>query len=170
MMRTTRILSTLALAVVLTVPAFAQEKAKGKKRRGRQPQAIGALNKSLQKANLTEEQQKKVKEIFAKYAAKLKEVNQERTQLIGAETLKKMNAARKKAQQDGKKGKALQEAALSAAGLTGEKLEKFNAIRKKNTSVTLELKKEIVALLTDEQKQSAAIKLPKARKKKKNNQ
>ncbi|MEO1996756.1 MAG: hypothetical protein ABGZ17_15940, partial [Planctomycetaceae bacterium] len=92
------------------------------------------------------------------------------TQLIGADTLKKMSAARKKAQQDGKKGKALQEAALSAAGLTAEKLEKFNAIRKKNSSVTLELKKEVVALLTDEQKQKAAIKLPKARKNKKKNE
>ena len=166
-MRTTHILSTLALAVILTVPSFAQEKGKGKKKRGRQPQAIGALNKSLQKAKLTEEQQKKAKEVFAKYAAKLKEVNQERTQLIGAETLKKMSAARKKAQQDGKKGKELQEAVMAAAGLTGEKLEKFNAIRKKNTTVTLELKKEIVALLTDEQKQTAGIKLPKSRKKKK---
>ena len=169
-MRTTHVLATLSLAVILTVPSFAQEKAKGKKKRGRQPQAIGALNKSLQKASLTEEQQTKIKAVFAKYAAKLKEVNQERTQLIGADTLKKMNAARKKAQQDGKKGKALQEAALSAAGLTGEKLEQFNAIRKKNSSVTLELKKEVVALLTDEQKQKAAIKLPKARKKKKKNE
>lgn len=114
-----RTILSLCLLLVFAVgaPLSAQEKAKGKKANP-EMQIINNMMKQLEKAELTDEQSTKIKEMMKKIAG---EIATKRTEAgITADKLKSRLDAMKSAKEAGKKGKDLQAAAEEAMGLTEE--------------------------------------------------
>lgn len=169
-----KISTVVALAMVFALVAQVQAQDEKKQKKGGnrgqgQVFAIGQLNKSLAKAELTEEQQAKIKAIVAKHREGLAELTKARRAIINQEVNKKMQTARKAAAAEGKKGRELQEIVNKAAGLSEEDLKKFGEVQKKLNAASMELKKAVVAVLTDEQKEKAAIRIQSANQKKRKN-
>lgn len=147
-----------ALMAVVSVSFGQDEAKKGKKKRAaREPQAIVAVQKSLAKIELTDEQKAKVDKLFAGAKEELTSVNKARVELLGQGGQGKLAAARKKANAEGKKGKELQAALKEALGLDDEKFAKYNELAKKNRGVTQGLRKAVAALLTPEQVKEAGL-------------
>ncbi len=144
----------LTLVLSLAVPAQAQKK---KNKGNAEPAAIGQLNKSLEKVELTDEQKASIKEILAKHKGPLAELQKAKTALIGPEATKQMNEARKAATAEGKKGKELQAAVQEAAGLSEDVAKELDELQKKLTAAAGKLKTDVLAVLTDEQKEASGI-------------
>ena len=146
----------VALAVVIALPLAAADKEKKKKGAGA-PGAIGQLKKKLSSVELTAEQQKKVDEVFAQFGPKLAEAAK-----AAGDAPKLVQAAKKAATDAGKKGKEVAEA-VKAVKLSPEQqaaMEKFNSLNQEVTAA-------IAAILTDDQKAKADIKVGGGKKKKK---
>ena len=143
------------LVLAVAIPAQAQEEKKKKKSPANaQPTAIAQLMKSLEKAGgITDEQEVKIKAIVAKHKDKLVELH-------GPEANKAMNEARKAGTEAGKKGKELAAAVRAASGLSEEKLKQLDELTEVTTVTTTALKKEVLAVLTEEQREKSGIKLP----------
>lgn len=137
------VLLTVAMAIALPLWA-AQEKKGGKKREGRQDQ-VTQLLAQVEKANLTDEQKKKVKEIAANYRPKLAAAREK----VPAEVQKALGEARKKAADEGKKGKEAESAVQAAVKLTPEQEKAVAEQRELNAA----FRKEIAQVLTAEQRQ-----------------
>jgi hypothetical protein len=161
MNRLFKLCTVVALAMLVAAPALADDDAKKKKRKKGKPAAgrsAGAqLMKRLEKAEITDEQKGKIKEIVAKYSAQLQEASKAVAAVIGAEGRKKMAAASKKAREAGKKGKEAQAAAMAALGLSDADLAKFKEAQAQVGKVRSSLTKEVAALLTPEQRQKAGL-------------
>ena len=148
------------LVVALVLPLSAQEAKpaqKGEKKPAAQKnpggnQLLNAQLKKLEGAALSEEQTAKIKELVATYAPKINEARQK--QGLSKEQAAAQKEARAKAQADGLKGKALQEAVTKALNLT----EVQTTARAELQKVTAELNAAVVALLSPEQKEKAGVK------------
>ena len=153
-----------AMAVVLTVPAIADDEAKAKKKKGQQARrGVGAqLMAKLKDAGLSDDQEAKIKEIVKAHSEKLMAANKKMAELVGADGRKKMQAAMKKAREDGKKGKELQAAALEALGLTGDKVGAYKEAQAAMGKIRGELNKAVVAVLTPEQREKAKLRVGRA--------
>ncbi len=145
--------SALLIAAVMAVPAFAADDAKAKKKgkKGGEQNAATQLLKQLEDVGLNEDQITKIKELGKAAGGKMKEITSGAG--ITAELIKKRAEIAKSMKDSDKKGKELaaainEEAGLSAAQATA--LEESNKVRSK-------FQADVVALLTDEQKE----KLPK---------
>lgn len=155
-----RLLSAVALAAILTTPVFAaddeaEKKKKGKQTRGRQ-NAAAQLIKQLADVGLTEDQVAKIKELGANVSKEMKSLRE--TAGITPELMKKRTAAVKAMKESDKKGKELQAAINKEAGFTeahAEAIKKVNAARMK-------FQKDVVALLTDEQKEKLPARMKRA--------
>ncbi|MDP6444201.1 MAG: hypothetical protein QGG36_30680 [Pirellulaceae bacterium] len=165
MYRVIQSLAVLALIVVIAAPVSAADDKK-KKKRSRNT-AAAQIKKRLAKAELTEEQQKKVDEIVAKHSPKLQEANKVVADLIGPDARKKRAAAQKSAREAGKKGKELQAAVLAALGLDDEKLAAYKKAQAAAGQLRATLNKEVNAVLTAEQREKIGIKTRKGGDKKK---
>ena len=144
MMRMTVLLFLVAL---IAAPAMGQEKQK-KKKGNRDRQARGvliSLQEKLKKVELTAEQEQQIKKIMAKHEPPLKALAEKLQPAPGQRQA--VMAARKKAAEEGKKGKELREATDKAMNLTDEQKE----LRKKQMELQQALQKEINAVLTPEQ-------------------
>ncbi|MBP85215.1 MAG: hypothetical protein CMJ64_00620 [Planctomycetaceae bacterium] len=137
----------LALAVVIALPLAAEDKKKKKKKGGKRGSPTAALVKKVKAAGVSEETLKKVEEIAASFNTKIAEARKG----LG-DARQKIAAARKKAQDDGKKGKELQ-AAVRAVELTDEQ----KAAQKELQGLNRELNTKVAALLTPEQRQKTKI-------------
>lgn len=147
-------LLVLALAAMIAVPAFAddsdakkEKKSKGK--RGANPAA--QLIKKLGDIGLTDAQKAKIQELAKASQAEAKKLQEAGG--ITAELLKKRRDAQAKLKDSDKKGKERMAEINAAAGFTeahAEVMKKVNALRGK-------MMKDVIAMLTDEQK----AKLPK---------
>lgn len=154
-----KLFAVVALVAVMASPLMADDKAEKKKKgkgQGRQPGA--QILKQLKKAELSDEQEKQVKDIIAKHAEKLAAAQKA---LGGAQ--KTIAEARKKAAADGLKGKELK--AAVAAGLTDDQKAAMAQVRELTTAV----RQEIGKVLTDEQKKAAGFRAGRAPKKGKKN-
>lgn len=144
----------LVLAFVVAAPLSAAET---KKRDSRKYSLATSVLKKLEKAGLTDEQKSKIKELAAKVTEKTAALRQK------AVSTPEQNKARaeavKKAKAEGKTGKELVAAVNAAVKLTSEQEAARKAVQQAYTG----LKKEIVGMLTDEQK----AKLPRKNKSKK---
>ena len=150
----------LALAVVIALPLAADdEKKKKKKKGGKKGTPTTQLVKRVKAAGVEGETLKKVEELAKSYDAKIADAQKG----LGA-ARQKIAAARKKAQDDGKKGKELQ-AAVRAVELTDEQ----KAAQKELQGLYRELNTKVAGLLTPEQREKAKIRAPRdnAKKKKK---
>jgi Spy/CpxP family protein refolding chaperone len=140
------VLATVALLIAL--PLCAAEGKKGGKKGG--PRGIVAqLKEKLEGASLTEEQNGKVKEVFEKYTDKIADAEK----AIPAELKKSMGDARKKAVEEGKKGKELEE--IVRKDLTDDQKAALGKLEELGRT----LRQEIHAILTPEQRDKIGLKV-----------
>ena len=163
MKNVTKKLLLLGLVLAVAAPLNADDDKKKKKKR-KQPNLATQTIKRFAKAELTEEQQAKVKALAAEHGPKINAARKKAA--LSAE----QKAARTKAFKDnkdaGRKGKEAREAVAAAAKLTDEQKAALEETRKLSAAYQA----AVVALLTPEQKQKQGIKAPKKGKKKKDNQ
>ena len=154
----TKTLLFVGLVLAVASPSPAADEKKEKKR---QPNLANQTLKRFAKAELTDEQQVKVKALAAEHGPKLAAVRKKAA--LSAE----QKAARSKALKDnkaaGKKGKEARVAVEAAAKLSDDQKAAMAELRKANRAFNA----KIVALLSPEQKQKQGIKAPKKGQKKK---
>lgn len=139
------------IAALVAAPAFAQDDTAKKKKKGQagdQQNVVMQTIKQLEAAKLTDEQVAKIKELGKTANAKLKALRDEAG--ITTELLKKRADAQKSLKDSGKKGKELQAAINEAAGLTEAQSAAFAKVNEARTA----FQKQVIALLTDEQKEN----------------
>ena len=150
----------LGLVLAVASPLFAADEKKKKKRK--QPNLAAQTLKKFAKAELTEEQQGKVKALAVEHGPKIAAARKKAA--LSAE----QKAARSKALKDnkaaGKKGKEARAAVEAASKLTEAQKAAMAETRKASAAYNA----AVVALLSAEQKQKQGIKPPKKGKKKKN--
>ena len=141
--------AVLALAAVISIPAFAadDEKQKKKKKGNRgQNSAAGQLLKQLEDVGLTDDQVAKVKELGKEVAAKIKKIKDDAG--ITNELTKKRQEIAKAMKDSEKKGQELAKAINKEAGFTeahAKALQVANEVR-------MEFHKAVVSMLDDGQK------------------
>ncbi len=111
---------------------------------------------------LTAEQQTKMDELKTKYSDKLREAAGKVDEIYTNEQRKAMRGARKTAVTEGKKGKQLKAAVEAAVQLSPEQQQKMSDAQKTLTDLQKEVRKQVVGLLTDEQKEHIKVKAKKA--------
>jgi hypothetical protein len=146
MKRVARVLLSLSLAVLIAVPLAAAEKERKGKKGPRKPDPAAAILKKLEKAELTEEQVAKIKELAAANFEKTAEARAK------AALTDEQKAAMKKAREEGKKGPELK----NAVTLTEEQQAAMKEVREAQAAMM----KEVLALLTPEQREKSGIKAP----------
>jgi len=147
-----RTLLTLALAVVVASPLLAADGKRGKKAPPKPQDPAAGILQSLEKAELTDEQVAKIKELAAKTAEKVKAVEEKAA--LTPEQKKARQEAQKKAKDEGKTGKEATDAVMAAMNLSDAQKEAMKEVGE----LRAELKKQAVALLTPEQKEKAGVK------------
>lgn len=163
------IVGVALVAISLSSQLVAQEGKKKQGQKGPRIQALTQLKTSLGKIDLTDEQNKKIEEIVAKHREGLVAIAKKRRELVNAEANKKMAAARKTAQAEGKKGKDLQTAVLGASGLSEEDQKKVAVINQEAQKAAQAMKQEVAKVLTEEQRAKTGLQMKKATGKKKKN-
>jgi hypothetical protein len=159
-----RFVVVFAMLAIVSV-AFGQDaekKGKKAKGKGRQPQVVVAIQKNLDKAELSDEQKAGVAKLFATAKTELAELNKARTEIVGKNG-KLAAEARKKAAAEGKKGDDVQQAIKAALGLDDEKFAKYTGIAKNNRELTQKLQADVAKLLTEEQRKATGIGVKKKR-------
>ncbi|TWT84818.1 hypothetical protein CA13_62990 [Planctomycetes bacterium CA13] len=156
-----KLIGTAALVALLVVPASADEAA-GKKKKskegGQQRNMAVQMLKQFEAAKLTETQTAKVKEMAKKLTDQVKTLRADGG--ITNELMKKRTAAQKELRDSGKKGKELMTAVNEAAGLSEAQVAVFGKI----SEIRMKFQKEIIALLTPEQKELLPARLTKSGK------
>lgn len=155
-----QLLSVIALTVMMVLPATADEvetkKKKGKK--GQQRGMASQLIKRLEEVKLTEEQVSKINEAGKVADQKAKEIR--KTAGLTREVMKKHAAARKNFANVELKGKERVAAIIKKAGMNEDQakaLKQINGLRTK-------MNKEVIAMLTDEQKEMLPARMKRAGK------
>jgi hypothetical protein len=151
-----KLFGAVLMAAVMAVPVFAQDAAT-KKRKGqaRGQQTMSAqLLKQLEELKLTEDQVAKIKELGKTMDAKAKALRDEAG--ITPELMKKRAEAQKSLKDSGKKGKDLMAAVNETAGFNEAQTAAMQKINEARTA----FQKQVVAMLSDEQKE----KIPEALK------
>lgn len=158
----------LALVMAIASPAFAAEEEAKKKKGQKKGQQRGAAAFALPKdLGLTEEQEKKVAAVKKAMAEKAEEAQKAIAKVLSPELLKKRAAAMKEAREAGKKRKELQEAVNTALNLSEEQQAALKKAEEAMQKVRMEFRKEVMAFLTDEQKEKLTPKRQGKGKKKK---
>ena len=141
-------IAAFALAALLVAPVMAQDEAKAKSKNKKKAGGSPAMQliKQLESVGLTEDQTKKIKEMGKASMEALTKMKEEAG--ITADVMKKRAEATKAVKDSGKKGKEMAAAIAEKAGLSKEQMEVFG---KMNTA-RQKLQREVVAMLTDEQK------------------
>tara|TARA_R110002049_G_scaffold27321_2_gene94367 strand:- start:646887 stop:647408 length:522 start_codon:yes stop_codon:yes gene_type:complete len=144
-----RMLSLFAIAAMMVCPTFAADEAKkgkkGNRQAGRQNVAA-ALMKQLAEVGLTDEQKTKITEMGKKAGAEIKAIREEAG--FTADLSKKLAETQRSMKDSEKKGKDRMAAIHEAAGLSEAQI----ASLKKANEVRGKFQKDVVALLTAEQK------------------
>ena len=154
-----KVFGALALAVLIAIPAIAQDDAAGKKKKKgkrNQQNAASQVLKQLEKLGLSDDQVAKIKELGKEVSAKMKEMRTDAG--ITAELTKKRAEVVKAMKESEKKGAELAAAINKEAGFTEAQvaaLKLINEVRQK-------FNKEVVGLLTDEQKENLPARLKRA--------
>ncbi len=144
-----KIVLCLMLATVIALPLLADDKAKKPKRAPKErPGPAAGILKQLEKADLTDEQEAKVKELAAKLTGLAESAK------LSPEQRKALAEVMKKAKADGKTRQEVQKMREEVLKLTDEQ----KAAMKKAQEARAAVMKEIVALLTPEQREKAGIK------------
>ena len=143
----------LALAVLLTSPLWAAEPGAAKAKKAKKAPPEPAALKLPPEITLAAEQQTKLDALKTQFASKLIDAQKKVNDVYTAEQRKAMMAARKDGQAAGKKGKELKADVDAAAQLTDEQKKQLAEAQKDFQKLNTEVRDQVVALLTDEQKQ-----------------
>ena len=147
----------LALVCVVSTSGIADEKkAKGK---GAGKKAPGVTQRFVAKLELTPEQKEKVAAIDKQFAAKAKELNQQRDKILTDEQKQAQKDAGKAAKEAGQTPAEARKAVQAALNLTDEQSVKMKEHGKAQTKLNEEVLVELKKVLTAEQQES----LPKTR-------
>jgi len=138
----------LSLAILIAAPLFAADKEKKQRKAPEKPDPAAAVLKRLEKANLTDEQVAKIKEMAAGIAEKAAAARAKAA--LTDEQKKAQQEIIKKAKEEGKSRKEVAEALKAAVKLTPEQEKAMEEAR----AAQAELMKKIMAMLTPEQKQA----------------
>ncbi len=159
-----RAIVVLALAAVVAFPAVGQDKSAkkiAKDKSNAQDFLANSLIKKLKPVGLTDDQVSKIKEMGAKLQEEFKAAREAGG--ITKEVQAKLAAAQKSMKDSKLKGKERLAAIYKAAGIN----EKQSEAIKKSNEIRGKLKKEVLALLTDAQKEKLPASMKNAAKKKK---
>jgi len=145
-------LFVFSLALTLATAVSAEEK---KKDEAKKPAVnpIFTFNKNMKPA-ATEEQIKKLADLEKEYAPQLADLSKKASAIVTPERVKASVEARKKAIDDGKKGKEVQEAVDAAIKLTDDEKKTMKELNAARGKLNQEINKKKMGLLTDEQKES----------------
>ncbi|GEM_PF-2237593 len=154
-----RLVAVLLVTAAMVSTGSAEDPPAKKKKKGNQQGAGRApaamLMKQLSDVELTEDQKAKIKEMGTELAAKMKTLRSEAG--LTPALNKKMAEVGKAAREEDKKGAELRAAVNAAAGLSENQL----AAMKQANELTQKFRKEMLAMLTDEQKAALPAQLKK---------
>lgn len=142
------LIAAMLLTIAITPHARSQEEKKKKKGGDNSP--VSMLTRALMNAGLSEEQNTKVKALTDEYGPKIAKAQSQ----ISNELRREMAEARKKASDEGKKGKDLRDAVEAKVKLTDEQ----KAAQAESQKLVAELREKVSALLTEEQREKAGLK------------
>jgi Spy/CpxP family protein refolding chaperone len=168
-MRTARLILVPTLAMLIGVSLTAQEKSERKRvKLTPMTQAMMRMAKmweTLKELDLTEDQDAKLKGIRDETAPKMKAIMDKLGEIVTDEQKKAVEAAAKKAREDGKTGPAFFAAVQSAVDLTDEQQQKMNKLTPEVQAVQRQMMKSITSMLTPEQKEKMKQLLGRRKKK-----
>ena len=149
----------LALVALVVSPSFADDNGKRKNKRKKQARgmAVQLINK-LDAVQLTDDQAAKVNELGKKADAKAKDIREEFE--LTRELMRKRAQAQRELKEAGKKGKELFAAINERVGITEDQvkgLKQINAVR-------AQLQKDVIALLSEEQKEALPDRMKRTKK------
>jgi hypothetical protein len=169
-MQLSKVLFSLTLMLLVAANCVAQDDAKAAKKKKAMDRAVAnatkQIMKSFGKVELTEEQQTKAKEIVTTHIAKLQEAKKAQDGLLSDDQKAKRKEGIAAAKEEGVKGNKVWAAGVKAMGLNEEEQKAYDAAKKKVNEVNAAIKKEVMGLLTDEQKAALPKKGKKGGKKK----
>ncbi|HUY91083.1 MAG TPA: hypothetical protein VMV10_20260 [Pirellulales bacterium] len=142
-----------ALVLAMSVAAEAQNAKAEKQGKKAKAKPTPAAFKLPAEITLSAEQQAKLDELKTQYADKLTDAQKKVNDVFTAEQKAARLAARKDAVAAGKKGKELNAAVDAAVQLSDEQKTQLADAQKAARKLQAEVRKQVVALLTDEQKQ-----------------
>ena len=150
-----RTLLTLACIVAMSSCLSAQDEAKGKKKKNnRQKQATNQMMRGFNKLDLTDEQKKEMQAVIKENYSKIVEAQKKVDGVLSPEQRKARKDAWAKAKKEGVKGRKATEMVNKELGLTEEKMKEYNDAQKAMNGVRAEIRKLLMAKLTDEQRAS----------------
>lgn len=153
MSRLIRFTTCCAMILLLASSLIAGDKAKSKKGKKAKPAAVPAAFKLPNGITLTAEQQAKLDDLKTQYATKLADAQKKISDVYTEEQRTRQMTARRDAAAAGKKGKELKAAVDAAVELTDEQQKQLADAQKDQKQLTKEVRKQVVALLSGEQKQ-----------------
>ena len=165
-MLTRKALFGLAIALLASNSLVAQDDdMKAKKALDRVKKSLTAnVMKTFAKVELTDEQKTQATAVVDKHIESYVEARKAQESLLTKDHIAKRKAALEKAKEDGVKKKEAYAAANEAMGLTEEEKTKYDESKKKTNSIVANVRTEITALLTDEQKAAMPAKGKKGKK------
>jgi Spy/CpxP family protein refolding chaperone len=171
-MKTARLILVPTLLMLIAVSLMAQEKSKRKRAKltpmTQAMMRMARMWETLKELDLTEEQDAKLKGIRDETAPKMKVVMDKLGEIATEDQKKAVEAAAKKAKEDGKKGPAFFAAIQSAVDLTDEQREQMDKLVPEIQAVQRQMMKSITSMLTPEQKEKMKqLRSPRKKKAKK---
>jgi|TARA_B110000495_G_C22912192_1_gene532713 hypothetical protein len=154
-----KVFGALALTVLIAIPATAQDDASGKKKKKGKRGQINAgtqLLTQLKDVGLSEDQVAKIKEMGKEVGEKMKKMRTDAG--ITTELMKKRQEVTKAMKDSDKKGSELAAAINKEAGVS----EAQAGALKQVNEVRMKFFKDVVGLLTDEQKEKLPAKMKRA--------
>lgn len=153
MSRLVRFTTCCAIILFLATSLVAGDKAKPKKGKKAKPAPVQAAFKLPDGIALTADQQAKLDDLKTQYATKLADAQKKISDVYTEEQRTRQMTARRDATAAGKKGKELKAAVDAAVELSDEQQKKLADAQKDQKQLTKEVRKQVVALLSGEQKQ-----------------
>lgn len=158
LIRSTVVGTMILVLAILVLAASAESQAKEKKAKKVKPAAVPAAFKLPAGITLSAEQQAKLDEIKTEFATRLADAQKKVDDVYTDEQKAARMAAREEAAAAGKKGKELRQAVAAAVTLTDEQRPKLTAAEKELKQLNKEARKQVLGLLTAEQKQQLPAK------------
>ncbi len=157
-MRTVKVVLALALTVILTTGAVAQETQKKGKRAPLHPFSSAMMkfdvaHQALTKVELNDKQKEQLNKLHESTNPKLGDVLKKVTEIVGEEKMKAAGEAAKEAKEAGKNPRQVVLAMEKACPLSDEQSEKLTALAKDVNKLHREMMKEVNSMLTDDQKE-----------------
>ena len=141
-------LTLFLVAFVVIIPTFADDKAK----KGKKKKPASAAIKVPSGITLNEDQRAKLAALNKEFGPKLAACRKEAAGIITADQKKARVAAIKESKAAGKKGKELREAAEAAFKVSEEQKTKLAECKKAMGAIQKQIRGQLAAILTDEQK------------------